>query len=141
MIKIPIFAPSHPHSNEKSIPVKVCQLILKRIFQIFIHSRTSENVQLQAKCILHIRNAQNIWCLNPQTPKWRLAQKVKVYQVSGPGTLDHVCRAVKTSTLPIKKDSVSCFPGSVDVIKHPWMDLKLGAPSRFGPIFSLEFGK
>ena len=27
------------------------------------------------------------------------------------------------------------------MIKRPWMDLKLGKPSRFGPISSLKFGK
>ena len=33
---------------------------------------------------LYTRAAQNFWGLIPQTPNWRLAQNVKVYEVSGP---------------------------------------------------------
>ena len=34
---------------------------------------------------MHVRRAaQNFWGLNPQTPNWKWAQNMKVYQVSSP---------------------------------------------------------
>ena len=35
--------------------------------------------------------------------------------------------------------SGGCFRGFTDVVERPRMDLKLGIPSQFGPILSLEF--
>ena len=50
----------------------------------------------------------------------------------------HVRSAPKTSGLPIKMASGGRFRGSTDMVKRPQMDLKLGIPSWFGPIPSLE---
>ena len=60
------------------------------------------------------------------------------FQVN-PRLFYHVRSAPKTSGLPIKMASGGHFWGSTDVVKRPRMDLKLGIPSRFGPISSLEF--
>ena len=51
----------------------------------------------------------------------------------------HVRSALKTSGLPIKMAFGGLFRGPMAVVKRPRMDLKLGIPSRFGPISSLEF--
>ena len=74
-----------------------------------------------------------------QTPNWKLDQNMKVCLVSSQSEVFyHVRSAPKTSGLPIKMASGGRFQGSTDVVKRPGMDLKLGIPSRFGPISSLE---
>ena len=91
------------------------------------------------------RAAQNFWGLMPQTPNWKLAQNVMVYQVSSPSEVilprPHGPEANKgtSSGSPLKIATGGRLQGSADVLKQPQMDLKLGIPSRFGPISSLEF--
>ena len=96
-------------------------------------------------CTLYSRAAQNFWGLIPQTPNWKLAQNVKVYQVSSPSEVvlprpqspedDHQRPSLEVSQMTF----LYWLRGSADVVKRPPMDLKLGIPSRFGPISSLEF--
>ena len=72
-----------------------------------------------------------------QTGNWPKTWRYAKFQVN-PRLFYHVRSAPKTSGLPIKMASGGRFRGSTDVVKRPGMDLKLGIPSRFGPISSLE---
>ena len=74
----------------------------------------------------------------PQTPNWKLAQNMKVYQVSSPSEV------VLPRPQTPKDEPEAIFRGRPDilaVVKRLRIDLKLGLPSRFGPISSLEFEK
>ena len=88
--------------------------------------------------------AQHFWGLIPQTPNWKLAQNVKVYQVSSPSEVvlprpqSPEANKGTSSGSPLKMASGGRLQGSADVVKRPRMDLKLGIPSCFGPISSLE---
>ena len=90
---------------------------------------------------LDSRAAQIFWDLIPQTPNWKLAENVKVYQVSSlpefvlprPQSPEDVWLTFKDGLYWLS--SGLCRRGKTT----SRMDLKLGIPSRFGPIFSLEF--
>ena len=75
-----------------------------------------------------------------QTPNLRLAQILKVYQVSGPSG-DVWPRLQSSEGVHHRPASLQMFRlwSSEDVVKRPWRDLKFGIPSGFGPISSLEF--
>ena len=90
--------------------------------------------------LVYVSAAQNFWGLIPLTPNLRMAQIVKVYQVPGP-SVDVLPRFESSENVHHRPDLEVCgrLQSSPNVVKHPWRDLKLGIPSQFGPISSLEF--
>ena len=75
-----------------------------------------------------------------QTLNWKLAKNMKVCQVSSQSevVLPRPPQCPE-DVWPTYKDGLGDrFRGSTDVVKRPRMDLKLGIPSRFGPISSLK---
>ena len=89
---------------------------------------------------LHIHTLQRnravqIFCsLISQTPSWRLAHNVKVYQVVTPGTFDHVYAEPQIFLYYI---FLAIFMQKVVIFGAPStrsnVFLKLGTPSHFGP--------
>ena len=76
-----------------------------------------------------------------KTPNWRLAQNVKVYQVSGPSWYFRSRpKSPKDKHLTYKKASVGCFQGSADLMSMDgsktwytftfWANLQLGVEMR-----------
>ena len=92
---------------------------------------------------LTTRGAQNFWDIIPQTRNGILAQDVKVFQVSRPSNVLPNLEGPKDAhCLPPMMASGWRLRGSDDVVKHPWIDLKLAfILSCLGPISSLEFGE
>ena len=88
--------------------------------------------------VLGLPKIFGVSCFKLQTGNWPKTWRYAKFQVN-PRLFCHVRSAPKTSGLPIKMASGGCFRGSTDVVKRPRMDLKLGIPSQFGPISSLEF--
>ena len=94
---------------------------------------------------LHIHTLQRsravqIFCsLISQTPSWRLAHNVKVYQVVTPGTFDHVSAELQRSPEAIFMRKVVIF-GALSTRSN--VVPKLGTPLHFGPnsFSSLESG-
>ena len=90
--------------------------------------------------ILDSRAAQIFRGLMLQTPNLRLAQILKVYQVSGPSG-DVWPRLQSSEGVHHRPASLQMFElrSFADVVKRFRWDLKLSKPSGFGPISSLEF--
>ena len=77
-------------------------------------------------------------CFKLQTWDWPKSWRYTKFQVP-PGVFDHVPRAPKLEHLQACWPVVGHLRSSGDVVKRPRRDLKLGIPSGFGPISSLEF--